>query len=37
MSELWGGIGNHVFLLLYIIMWIEVTVGISAKEKSVER
>ena len=31
MSELWGGIGNHVFLLLYIIMWIEVTVGISAK------
>ena len=32
-----GGVGNHVFLLLDIIMWIEVTVGISAKEKSVER
>lgn len=41
MSELWqggvGGFGNHVFLLLDVIMWIEVTVGVSAKENSVER
>lgn len=43
MSELWqeagrwGGFGNHVSLP-DVIMWIEVTVGVSSKkENSVER